>query len=497
MIPETLAILVLLASGALVARTAGLSGFGIPAFGFAIGVAIHAGMVGLLALLSLPTAPWLGLALTPLGPAVWCLFHWRRGQDMSVPIPATLAVTAVVIALVGVLRSVNLVNLTPDSFRYLTTAGLLTADKLHEANPFLLQSRLLGVPALHSLAGIGGETYLRSATPLLAIACVLMLAWLLRTGLASQVDAPRAELFVVLAAALLMTNNRFVFHAFYLNGHLALATWLLLIGGTSWLLLARQPNPPHGLHAQRLIALQVIVIPAMVLMRPEAGLLTMIAILPLLLSRSVVKPLRFLPLAVLGASMLTWQGFLSIQYRVAEGRAPTSVDGLLVLGATLVLAAGVLRQTGTDWLTSRTPALIEGGLWLVVVTLIIRDPRIFTSSAYATMVNVLMAGGWGSSLLILAALVGGVLVLTAGPGRIALRFPLTMFIPFSLLLAYLRGSPYRIGLGDSLNRSFLHIVPLALLFVASSAASTRWGINSRRSVTKIATRDEPDTTTAR
>lgn len=496
MILEALAILVLLASGSLVARTAGLSGVGIPAVGFVIGVALHAGLVGVLALASLPTAPWLGLALTPLGPGAWWLLRRRSGQDVSVSIPAALAVSATVIALIVMLRSANLINLTPDSFRYLTTAGLLAASELEEANPFLLESRLLSVPAMHSLAGMGGETYLRSATPLLAIACVLMLAWLLRSGLASQVDAPRADLFAVLAAALLVTNNRFVFHAFYLNGHLALATWLLLICGTSWLMLAGKVNPPDGLHTHRLVALQVIVIPAVVLTRPEAGLLTAIAILPLVLSRSVEKHLRFPPLAVLGASMLAWQGFLSIQYRAAQGRAPTSVDGLLLLGAVLVLASGVLWRTGTDWLTSRALGLIEIALWLVVVTMVIFDPRIFASSAYATMTNVLAEGGWGSSLLILATLVGAVLVLTASPGRVALRFPLTMFIPFSILLAYLRGSPYRIGPGDSLSRSLLHVVPLALLFVASSAASTCWGIG-RRTETGSATRDELDTPTGR
>ena len=83
--------------------------------------------------------------------------------------------------------------------------------------------------------------------------------------------------------------------------------------------------------------------------------------------------------------------------------------------------------------------------------------------------------------MILAALVIGVILLTDAPYRLLLRFPLTASIPMFLLFAFLRGSPYRVGETDSLNRMLIHIVPLAILFVVSAAASKRWGIQAWQS----------------
>ena len=58
---------------------------------------------------------------------------------------------------------------------------------------------------------------------------------------------------------------------------------------------------------------------------------------------------------------------------------------------------------------------------------------------------------------------------------IFLRFPVTSFVPVALLLVYFRGNPYRIGVGNLLNRMWVHIVPLAILFVVAAASSRRWG----------------------
>jgi hypothetical protein len=87
---------------------------------------------------------------------------------------------------------------------------------------------------------------------------------------------------------------------------------------------------------------------------------------------------------------------------------------------------------------------------------------------------VLGEGNWGYSLVILALFVLVCAVAVRGGEIIFLRFPVTCFVPIAFLLVYFRGFPYRIGVGDSLNRISTHIVPLAVLFVIAAASSLRW-----------------------
>ncbi len=82
-------------------------------------------------------------------------------------------------------------------------------------------------------------------------------------------------------------------------------------------------------------------------------------------------------------------------------------------------------------------------------------------------------------MVMLVTLIAVVLVFFPAPGRIFLRFPLTTFLPLAFLLAYLRALPYRVGVADSLSRMFIQVVPLAILFVASAAASKGWASRSR------------------
>ncbi len=76
------------------------------------------------------------------------------------------------------------------------------------------------------------------------------------------------------------------------------------------------------------------------------------------------------------------------------------------------------------------------------------------------------------------------------PGETTLRFPLTSFIPFAFLLAYLRGIAFRVGDGDSLNRMWIQLIPIAVLYliVAIGAGERRWG---RTATAKDAVLDAP------
>ncbi len=470
MIVEVLVVLAFLIGGSALAAVYGVRGWAVPAVGFALGVAVHVGLVGALTVASLPSPPWLGVMLTLLGPLAWWGWRWHQGDDVPVaPIP-TLGVLAATVGLVLAARAANLVNFTPDSFRYLTTAGLLNGGRLDDASPFLLESRVLAVPAMHAPAGLSGELYLRSVTPLLALSGVLVLVWLVTVGLRTFDGPPSPTLIAVAAAALLVTTNRFVFHAFYINGHGPLATWLLILGGASWLAVRRADE----VGGPQLTLLQATVLPAIVLARPDGGVLAGLVLLPLLTADGVPARLRWVGLGVLGLTMTAWQGFLVSFYRSAGGDVPFSVTALLLVGIGAVLGALSVRRLGTAWLPRRSLGLTELVLWGAAGVAIAFDPQVLLDSARATVQNTGWEGGWGVSLLMLAGLAVAVLMATDVPGRAVLRFPLTAFVPLAILLAYLRGNAYRVGPGDSLNRMLIHLVPMLILFLVASFPSERW-----------------------
>ena len=142
--------------------------------------------------------------------------------------------------------------------------------------------------------------------------------------------------------------------------------------------------------------------------------------------------------------------------------------GLLLTASSIGLAWIDRPRMPEIWKLS----LAEGGLWTAVGAYLLTDSGILMRSVRSTAENVLThIGGWGSFLLLFG--VGGLLalILLRREALLAIRFPLTGFIPLVILLAYLREGAYRVGPGDSLNRMWIHVLPLAILFVAISAAN--------------------------
>ena len=103
------------------------------------------------------------------------------------------------------------------------------------------------------------------------------------------------------------------------------------------------------------------------------------------------------------------------------------------------------------------------------------EPDVLLKSLYATIQNGLYGTGrWGYSLVILALLVLICAVAVRGGELIFLRFPVIGFVPLEFLLAYFREIPYRASPADSLNRMWIHIGPLAILFVVAVLNLSQW-----------------------
>ncbi len=476
MIVEMIAILSVLVGGAALMRFAGIKGWILPTLGFVTGIAIQIILGTVQAVTALPSTPVLTLIITLLFPLALLFYCFNRGRDVSIKIfPALLSVLLFVSAVI-LFREINLQCLTVDSYWYLIVSSLLEADNLNHATPDHLLTRLLAVPLMHAAANLTGEFYFRSITPLLAISTLTIMAWLTHEGLSIfNIEPWIVKLLSAAGAFLLVTSNRFVFNAFYINGHMLTAVFIMLLIGCGWLLI-NNANPS----VRALTVLQVISIPVLTVARPENPLFIGIALLPFLVSSKVSWKHRTLLLVVLGFSVLTWYGFLWIKYYGSGQLVPLSVVGMFSFGLVSVLIAPLLAWRKIDKLLPHSLILTELGLWLVLIALAFRNFAPLYYSILATIDNIFLGyGGWGSFLVLIILIAAVLMVFTKAENMVYLRFPLTTFFPFAFLLVYLRESAYRVGHGDSLNRIFLHIVPLALLFIISTAISERWGLPER------------------
>lgn len=479
MIGETLIVLAILLGGCALIHGAGLRGWGLLPLGFIAGIALLVAIGTLQAVSGLPTNPAITVTLTAALPGLW--WFWRRSRDpgLRVHLPVLGLVAGSIGVLVALFRSVHLVNWHTDTFRFLLTSYLLAGDNYDAVTVNLVDKRLLAVPLLHAPARLLDEPYLRSITPLLALATLATVVWFCHRGLVPRLGRQQALAVGVVAALLLLTVNRFVFNAFYLNSHLLVAVLLLIIAGGSWLAVRDADPAPHAL-----LWLQSVAVPALVVARAEGALLAALVLLPGAIQTGLPGRRRAAPLAVLAVSILVWHGFAATVHLDEAGSVPIAVTGLLGLGLAVALFAATVV-----WLPaqlqyraiSMLPWIGEATLWLAVTVFVVRDPTVFTDSVSATYENVVRSeGSWGASLLVLVGLVVYVLVFTRATDRLALRFPITTFIPLVVLLAYFREGAYRVGHGDSLNRMLIHVVPLMVLLVASGMTAERWGVGSRR-----------------
>jgi hypothetical protein len=322
---------------------------------------------------------------------------------------------------------------------------------------------------IHAPANLTDDYYFRSVTPLLAASTVAALVWLFREGVRAWVSSTVAVGFAAIGAVLLLSVNRFVYHGFYINGHLFFAATLLTIAGCGWLLASGHPL------SRALMTLQLVAIPALVVTRPEGAIFAALSLLPTLLSARVSLRYRMVATAVLGASVTAWHAYVVIKHVGWGIDVPYSALAEAALGLAALASIPILRWTFVSRNALAVLWLVEAGLWLGLVFGAVTDFALLRRSVDATIQNVAFGhGGWGLSLVILGTLVVAALILLRAPEQHHLRFAVTCFVPVAFLLIYLREGGYRVGNGDSLNRMLIQVVPLAVLYLIVAVAAGGW-----------------------
>lgn len=469
MIVEFVMGLSLLLSGYLALTAMGVTSRRVLAgFSVIVGAAIHILLGSMQAIASLQTFPVATILLSVLLPTIALLVRNRVGRAVRVNVP-TLVLSAVAVSLVVATFSIaERINFHVDTFEYLSIGLVLTSGTFLEGvSIFQLEKRMLALPVLHAPSSLVNENYLSALTPLLAVACLVALGTIIHAGLRPRFAHGAWPLTVALLACfLLLSINRFVFHAFYLNGHLLFATLLLGLVGVSWL--ARRRSAV--LEGVNVTAVQAVLVSAFILTRPEAGLVAVLALAPALLDASRSLRARSWLLIAMGSTMTVWQVFLIIIAYAVGSEATRPMLGMLALAVLLFVAIPVLHWHWLSAESSRLLVVAELGLWAALVVLALRRPTVFLESAYATWQNIISDGGsWGPAFVLL--LIIGVIVVTVvrTQKRIDVRFTLTTFVPLVYILAFLRDAAYRVAEADSLNRMVIQLVPVLILLIASAA----------------------------
>jgi len=477
MIIEALTVLSMLVGGSALLRVAGLRGWELVVLGSIAGVSLYICVGALQVLSPLSSHPVITMSVTAGIPSTLWLWRYFRGHDVRIRVVPTVAIIVGVVGAITILRAAQLVAWSNDSFRYLLNASLIASDNFDSASTALVPKRLIGVPLLHAAANLSGEHYLPSITPLIAGLILAVIAWIGWTALSPRVGVRTSLIVVATGLVLLVSINRFVFHTFYVNGHLLFGALLLSVVGCSWLIATGA-----RINRNALLIVMGLAIVALVFVRAEAPIAVSLALLPLLLDESVTVRTKSVFLALLGISTIAWQGFVAVVYLDEGLSVPFSVSGLVLIGLAILAGIPLLRWKA---LTQRGHLVLwvaEGGLWLALAVLVIRDPQVLIESLDATFHNVVLgAGGWGISLMTFAGLMAVVAFMRIPAGSL-LRFPLTTFIPFALLLAYLREGAYRVGDGDSLNRMWIQIIPIAVVYLVAAIGVGRWRKPWQRSV---------------
>jgi len=452
-------------SGLAIARALELRGLIAVPIGFALGIALFVALGVVQIVANVSTSPiWTLTGTLLVGLAVWL---WKVHSRPSPKQWLALALSGPALALtVFGLRKLNWIGWHSDTFRYLLAGSVLGINRVDLLSLNLITKRMAVYPLLLAPASDSSELHFASLTPLLAVATLWILGWLLWWASSTRASFSRTEraLAVVVVLALLVTNNRFVWHASYLNGHLVFAAYLLLLSGCGWLRVRTQAIQPAAC-----VVIQSASAIVVALDRPEGPLVAALALLPFTFHTKLSRFERHTPMLALGSVLFVWYAWVGWRYIVFGVSIPSSCSGIWGLSVLLLAIPYLSQSPRLTFVFKRVLLLTELTLWVGLLGMAVRSPRILLDSLRAVVQNTVQdRASWGSSIWILALLVSISLIATRSPERHLLRFPVTTFVPLSFLLAYFRHEAYRDGDRDSLARMLFHFVPLSALLIGVS-----------------------------
>lgn len=377
-------------------------------------------------------------------------FKFKRRLFDSVAISVSAAVSAWLLGRVLALKPQG----HSDSTWILVMSNLFeqgtTPSLLYGKVPF---KRGFDYPLMLSLGP--AEEYLSALTPYIFLAIIAGMVWAI-----SALNLPKriTVIFGIAIAAVSLTATVTLRMVTYINGHTLTALGVLLIAVTVVLAVRKQELNRTDL------AVLMVSIATVSTTRPEGILVCVMALLPLLASRFVTRIQLMLLASSATVSLAVWLNVYDSYIIKALGIGHLAFDLILI-------GAGLLPWLKWfDWLRYRLVPIALVSMTLLVVAAQVIFFRGMQQGNQALFVNlVLGAGQWGYlfPFLVVIFVLVGFRGLSAEYRNLAV---ITVTLILSFLIAKMldggqSGRPDlgRIGWTDSLNRMWIHLVPLLLV----------------------------------
>jgi len=471
MIIELISVFLVYLGGFILIYSLGIRGYFSFSLGFIVGLSMQVVVGGMQIITILPPTPVLTLSLMIILPAFW-LFNKKNTYSINRDsISAFCSSVSIIFAIV----TMSVIPFfyegwfvwTYDSLRYILSGEIIYTNRIELLSEDLLTKRMFSVPIINMPAVISGAGYLRAVFPLLGVSIVTTVMYIIKKSLEGLLSKNRVLILMITGGLLLISNNRFIWHSFYINGHLFCAALTMLISAFGWLILFDKPQ-----YSKSLFPLILIAIPALVFTRPESVIIASILLVPMIGSAGFTLKQKGALLVSLGASTVTFYGFATWWL---DGSIFSSYVLYLLYGIVILLIAIILKFLYEfrffKLLLNHAVLITEVVIWVALLLFSIRTSFIMTRSLNATYANLFLGAGlWGYSVVVLAVITILVLVFIKKPASMTLlRLPVTTFVPIMFILAFISGGDgYRIGPGDSFNRMLIQIVPLTVIYIILS-----------------------------
>jgi hypothetical protein len=221
----------------------------------------------------------------------------------------------------------------------------------------------------------------------------------------------------------------------------------------------------RGVLPTRAVVVPALSVVAIVIGRPEATLLLPLLLVPIAVCLEVARRVVWVLSGTFAAATFLWW---VVVLRGLAPWSPSSAATVSVVTAVgvLLLTAVVPRLPRHTVTASRLPLLVLAALTLVLVVYLVTDGgEVVWASLWATARNLAGEGLWGLLVPVLVLLLVIVSRAWSLPAGQVFTVPLVGFLPLALVLAYAREGAYRVGPGDSLNRMWMHLLPLAVTYL--------------------------------
>lgn len=473
MIVEALAIAVPWAAGTLFVMSVGARGWGVAPIGLLVGYAAEILATWSLAMVSVPARPVLVWGVVVSAAACSYGVGRRRGTSALPAWWAPLAAAGAALALAAGTTVARVFSWHVDTLEYLQTSRVLAVGQFAATSDHnILGKRLLGYAALQIPAELGARDLLIALSPSLGIAAVATVVWALgRHASHIGASATRAAWPIGLTVIALVTTNRFVFHTFYLNGHMLVASLACVVGVWAWD--ARRAAEDGKAPAAGLLLAALLAMPAMIVTRTEGTIVAALLLVPVIAMDGIPRRVRAAATLTWGASTALWFGWTGVLEFVRGDDWKAAIVVSLCGAAAPVVVLLAPRNRVAARAVSRAVPIAAWSLAFAVVAVFVVNPRSAAAGFASVWWNAVRPDSyWGPAFTLIALLFIASVVGVGSSASRALTLAVATFIPAGVVLSIPAHNTFRHAVVDSLNRMIIEVVPLALLVIGVAVLET-------------------------